>query len=58
MGTNEFYYDGDKTITRKEAHALRDKSKLVVADRAISKTELGVINGSRWYNSSEWEYFF
>ncbi len=32
MGTNEFYYNNEKKITREEAHALKDKSGLVVAD--------------------------
>ena len=37
MTTNEFYYNDGKTITRDEAHELKDKSKLVVSDE--SKTE-------------------
>ena len=37
MTTNEFYYNGGVSITCEEAHALTDKSKLVVAD--ISKTK-------------------
>lgn len=47
MTTNEFYYDGDEEITREEAHALKDKSKLIVADRVIESTERGEINGRR-----------
>ena len=47
MSTNEFYYNGDTEITRDEAHALRDQSKIVVADRPIDKAELEEINGSR-----------
>ena len=47
MATNEFYYDGEDSITREEAHALSDTSKLVVADRPIDKAELEEINGSR-----------
>ena len=35
MGTNEFYYDGTKKITSEEAHALKDKSGLIVADKEI-----------------------
>ena len=37
MTTNEFYYDDGVRITRDEAHALDDTSKLVVAD--VSKTK-------------------
>jgi hypothetical protein len=33
--TNDFYYNKGKLITREEAHALTDKSGLVVADRAV-----------------------
>ena len=47
MSTNEFYYNGDEEITVEEAHALKDKSKLVVADRPIDDKELEKINGSR-----------
>ena len=47
MGTNEFYYDGDTEITREEAHALSDTSKLIVSDRELDKEERGEINGSR-----------
>jgi hypothetical protein len=32
---NDFYYNKGKQITREEAHALKDKSGLVVADRAV-----------------------
>ncbi|KKL63539.1 hypothetical protein LCGC14_2174110 [marine sediment metagenome] len=46
MTTNEFYYNDGVLITREEAHALRDKSKLVVADESKTKaqclTALGV----------------
>jgi hypothetical protein len=35
MTTNEFYYNKGKLITEKEAHALQDKSGLVVADREV-----------------------
>lgn len=35
MGTNEFYYNRGKKITKEEAHALQDKSGLVVADREV-----------------------
>ena len=37
MGTNEFYYNGTEKITSEEAHALIDKSKLVVSDKPITK---------------------
>lgn len=43
MATNEFYYDDGKKITSEEAHALKDKSKLIVSDKAITfkkKTEV------------------
>ena len=39
MGTNEFYYNDGVSITSEEAHALTDKSKLVVADESKTKTE-------------------
>ena len=35
MATNEFYYNKGVRITKEEAHALKDKSGLVVADRAV-----------------------
>lgn len=35
MATNEFYYNKGTRITSEEAHALTDKSGLVVADRAV-----------------------
>ena len=47
MATNEFYYDGEKSITREEAHALSDTSKLIVSDRSLDVEEIGRINGSR-----------
>jgi len=46
MTTNEFYYNEGVSITTEEAHALKDKSKLVVADNSLTKaqclTALGV----------------
>ena len=39
MATNEFYYNDGVSITRDEAHALKDKSKLVVADESKTKTQ-------------------
>ena len=47
MATNEFYYDGEKSITREAAHALSDRSQLIVSDRPLGKPEIGRINGSR-----------
>lgn len=39
MTTNEFYYNDGVEVTRDEAHALTDKSKIVVADVAKTKEE-------------------
>ena len=39
MTTNEFYYNDGVAITIVEAHALKDKSKLVVADISKTKSE-------------------
>lgn len=36
MTTNEFYYNGEKKITREEAHALKDKSLLIVSDNPLT----------------------
>lgn len=33
--TNDFYYNNGEEITREEAHALTDKSGLVVADSKV-----------------------
>lgn len=35
MTTNQYYYNKGKEITCKEAHALTDKSGIVVADRQV-----------------------
>lgn len=35
MATNEFYYNDGKNITMEEAHALKDKSLLIVSDKEI-----------------------
>ena len=43
MTTNEFYYNGTKEITCEEAHALKDKSELVVADIEQTKEMLETI---------------
>ena len=39
MGTNEFYYNDGKKITSEEAHALKDKSGLIVSDNPIKFKE-------------------
>ena len=36
---NDFYYNKGKLITAEEAHALKDKSGLVVADREVDFTK-------------------
>ena len=36
---NDFYYSMGKEITTEEAHALKDKSGLVVADREVDFTK-------------------
>lgn len=45
MSTNEFYYNDGVSISCEEAHALRDKSKLVVADRELTKEECNTALG-------------
>jgi hypothetical protein len=40
MTTNEFYYNGEKKITSEEAHALKDKSLLIVSDKVRTLTFL------------------
>ena len=35
MTTNQYYYNKGVEITCKEAHALKDKSGIVVADREV-----------------------
>lgn len=47
MATNEFYYTGEDEINSEEAHALKDKSLLIVSDRKLDAEEIGAINGSR-----------
>jgi len=46
--TNDFYYNKGVAITSEEAHALTDKSGLVVADREVNfNTEfVGEPNGT------------
>ncbi len=39
MSTNEFYYQDGVLTTIEEAHANPDKSKLVVADKSLTKEE-------------------
>ena len=46
MATNEFYYNDGVAITSEEAHALIDKSKLIVADREVLKAESDAILAS------------
>ena len=46
MATNEFYYNGEDTITCEEAHLLKDTSKLVVADITQTKEMLNAISVS------------
>lgn len=36
---NDFYYNKGKQITSEQAHALQDKSGLVVADRVVDFTK-------------------
>jgi len=36
MTTNEFYYDGEKIIDSEKAHALKDKSLLIVSDKSLT----------------------
>jgi len=36
---NDYYYNKGKEITSEEAHALKDKSGLVVADRVVDFTK-------------------
>ena len=36
---NDNYYNKGKEITKEEAHALKDKSGLVVADRVVDFTK-------------------
>ena len=38
MTTNEFYYNGEKVITCEQAHAIKDKSLLIVADKSFTLT--------------------
>ena len=45
MTTNEFYYNDGVSITMKEAHALSDTSKLVVADKELSKEDCSLALG-------------
>jgi len=38
MTTNEYYYNGEEIIDSVKAHALKDKSLLIVADKSLSLT--------------------
>jgi len=39
MATNQYYYQDGISISKEEAHANKDKSKLVVADKAKTKAQ-------------------
>ena len=47
MGTNEYYYNGTKKITSEQAHALKDKSLLVVSDKSRSINFLKNVEADR-----------
>ena len=47
MGTNEFYYNGTKKITSEQAHALKDKSLLVVSNKSRSINFLKNVEADR-----------
>ena len=53
MGTNEFYYDGTNKITCEEAHALKDKSLLVVSDKSRSINFLTNVKNDRLFGDDE-----
>ena len=47
MTTNQYYYNDGVAITSEEAHALTDKSKLVVADKALTKAQCTAALGTQ-----------
>ena len=47
MGTNEFYYNGTVKITEAEAHALKDKSGLLVSNKSRSLNFLKNVEADR-----------
>ena len=53
MGTNEFYYNGTKKITSEQAHALKDKSLLVVSDKSRSLNFLNNVEKDRTIGDDE-----
>ena len=53
MGTNEFYYNGKVKITSEEAHALKDKSLLVVSDKSRSLAFLTNVLNDRTIGDDE-----
>ena len=53
MGTNEFYYNGTVKITAEEAHALKDKSLLVVSDKSRSLNFLKNVEADRTIGDDE-----
>ena len=42
------YYNYDKEITCEEAHALKDKKYLVVAEKDLTATQLKELNADRY----------
>ena len=53
MTTNEFYYNGTKKITSEQAHALKDKSLLVVSDKSRSLNFLKNVEKDRTIGDDE-----
>ena len=53
MTTNEFYYDGKKKITSEQAHALKDKSGLLVSNKARSLNFLKNIESDRLHGDDK-----
>ena len=53
MTTNEFYYNGTKKITSEQAHALKDKSLLVVSDKSRSLNFLNNVEKDRTIGDDE-----
>jgi len=49
---NDFYYNDGKKITMEEAHALKDKSKLIVSDKEI-KFKKEEKDGSKRHSSDK-----
>ena len=53
MGTNEYYYNGTKKITSEQAHALKDKSLLVVSNKSRSINFLKNVEADRTIGDDE-----